>query len=105
MDPSLWFLNGFESGAPEQPASGEVNGDEEEDDKERTRLHQRCEIKNRGYYVVPCASAGHWWLKRPPEGEKKRGGWRRERRVTVVAKRAREESETGERERATLKMN
>ena len=52
---------------------------------------------------MPCASAGHWWLKRPLEGEKKRGGWRWERRVTVAAERAREESEIGE--RAALKMN
>ena len=98
MDPSLWFLNGFESGAPEQLTSGEVDGDEEEEDKERTRLHQRCEIKKRGYYAMLCASVGHRWLMRPPEGEKKRGGWRWERRVAVAAERAREESETGEKE-------
>ena len=54
-----------------------------------------------GYYAVPCASAGHRWLKRPPEGEKKRGGWRQERRVVVAAERAREESETRERESST----
>ena len=48
---------------------------------------------------MPCASVGHRWLKWPPEGEKKRGGWRRERRVIVATERAREESETGERER------
>ena len=102
MDPSLWFLNGFESGAPEQPASGEVDGDKEEDNKERTRLHRRCEIKKRGYDAVLCASAGHRWLKRPLKGEKKRGGWRRERRVAVAAERARERK-IGE--RAVLKMN
>ena len=49
------------------------------------------------YYAVPCASAGHRWLKRPLEGEKKRGGWRRERRVAVTVERAREDSETRER--------
>ena len=99
MDPSLWFLNGFESGAPEHPASGEVDGVKEEDEKERTSLHQRCEIKKRGYYAMLCASVGHRWLMRPPEGEKKRGGWRWERRVAVAAERARGESEIGERAR------
>ena len=32
------------------------------------------------------------------EGEKRRGGWRRERRVTIIVERAREESEIRERE-------
>ena len=47
-DPTPWFLNRFESGALEQPASGKVDRDDHEDDKERTRLHRRCEIKKRG---------------------------------------------------------
>ena len=97
MDLSLWFLNGFESGALEQLTSGEVDGDEEEEDKERTRLHRQCEIKKRGYYAVPCASAGHRWLKRPPKGEKKRG--------VESCRRSGEMRERDMRERAAMKMN
>jgi len=58
--------------------------------------------------VVPCASAGQRWLKRPPEGEKKREGQRRERRgeSPSLCRRRRGESERGEkhkRERALVK--
>ena len=75
MDPSLWFLNGFESRAPEQPASGEVDGDDDEDDKERTRLHRRCEIKKRG---VLCRAMCQC---RPPVAQEATGGGEEERRL------------------------
>ena len=67
-DPTPWFLNGFESRAPEQPASGEVDGDDDEDDKERTRLHRRCEIKKRG---VLCRAMCQC---RPPVAQEATGG-------------------------------
>jgi len=54
-----WFLNGVESGAPEKPVcSGEVDG-ADEDDNERTMLHQCCEIKKHGVLrraVCQCRS-------------------------------------------------
>jgi hypothetical protein len=50
------------------------------DDKERTRLHRWCKVTMRGIYLaVPCVSVVQRWLKRPLEGEKKRGGRRQER--------------------------
>ena len=51
--------------------------------------------------AVPCASVGQRWLKRPPEGEKKRGGRRRERRGESPSLRRsrRGESQRGEQDK------
>ena len=51
--------------------------------------------------AVPCASADQRWLKRPPEGEKKRGGRRRERRGESPSLRRsrRGESQRGEQDK------
>jgi len=47
IDLVAWFLNRFKSEAPDQLASGEVDGDNDKDDKERMRLHRRHEIMRR----------------------------------------------------------